>query len=291
MEDSFIRYLTAKRTVDDRALNRTVWQQLVQSVRSLQKTQQQPLRVLELGAGAGTMVERLLTWELFDAQAVHYTLLDADPALLDAARTRLSTLPQWLQPSFVVADAVEYAEQENILPHDLLIANAVLDLLDLPTALPALRRLVRGGGLFYFTINFDGATLLEPAIDPVLDAAIENAYHRTMDERILAGHPSGDSRTGRHLFTQLPAAGFTIQAAGSSDWVVFPQDGTYVADEAYFLHFIVHTMQSALHQHAELPAHAFASWIAARHAQIDQGKLVYIAHQLDFYGIVTPRKP
>jgi hypothetical protein len=70
--------------------------------------------------------------------------------------------------------------------------------------------------------------------------------------------------------------------------VVHPVAGAYPADEAYFLHFIVHTMHGALHDDpaiADAPGiEAFARWIAARHAQIDRGELIYIAHQLDFMG-------
>ena len=66
--------------------------------------------------------------------------------------------------------------------------------------------------------------------------------------------------------------------------MVHPVAGRYPADEAYFLHFIVETMASALASHPELDAARFAAWIAARHAQIAAGELIYIAHQLDFAG-------
>lgn len=291
MYNDFARYLTAKRTVDDRALNRPVWETLAHAVRTKQARLQRPLRVLETGAGIGTMVERLLAWRLFDADApgVHYTLLDANPALLTTAQERLTQLPSWLQLELAPDNALDYAARVAAAGAtqqcDLLIAHAFLDLLDLPTALPQLRSVLADGGLFYFTINFDGATLLEPAVDPGFDDAVEAAYHRTMDARITAGRPSGDSRTGRHLFAQLPAAGFDILAAGSSDWVVHPIQGRYPADEAYFLHFIVATMEGALRHDPTLAPARFAAWIAARHAQIERGELTYIAHQLDFCGV------
>ena len=105
-----------------------------------------------------------------------------------------------------------------------------------------------------------------------------------VDERITDGQPSGDSRSGRHLFHQLRQAGGEILAAGSSDWVVFAGDDGYPADEAYFLQFIVHTMQQALAGHPELDAARFADWIRQRQKQIENGDLVYIAHQIDFFG-------
>jgi hypothetical protein len=169
---------------------------------------------------------------------------------------------------------------------DLLIAQALLDLVHVPTTLPALLSLLRPGGLLYCPITFDGGTVFQPEIDLEFDAAIEACYHQTMDQRLVAGKPSGDSRTGRHLFTHLQAAGAEVLAAGSSDWVVFAGSNGYSADEAYFLHFIIHTMHTALAGHPCLDAGRFMAWIAQRHAQVEQGTLVYIAHQLDVLGRV-----
>ncbi|MFM8320898.1 MAG: class I SAM-dependent methyltransferase, partial [Chloroflexota bacterium] len=167
---------------------------------------------------------------------------------------------------------------------DLLVAHAFLDLMDIPSTLPRLFERLAPGGRFYFTINFDGATLLEPAIDPAFDEQVERLYHATMDRRVIDGRPSGDSRSGRHLFQHLKQAGAEILAAGPSDWVVFSGPQGYPADEAYFLHFILHTMQQALAEHPELDPGRLAGWMAERHAQVERGELVYIAHQLDFVG-------
>ena len=92
----------------------------------------------------------------------------------------------------------------------------------------------------------------------------------------------GDSRAGRHLFGHLRQAGADILAAGASDWVVHGANGAYPADEKYFLHFILHFFEESLTGRPALDAGAFANWLAARHAQIERGELVYIAHQMDF---------
>ena len=67
-------------------------------------------------------------------------------------------------------------------------------------------------------------------------------------------------------------------------WIVHPHEGGYPADEAYFLHFIIHTIYLALAGHPELDQERLVSWTAQRHAQIERGELVYIAHQLDIFG-------
>src|SRR5215510_12338863 len=85
---SFARYLTAKKSVDDRALNQSVWQSLLTALP--RATPEQPLQILEVGAGLGAMVERLVA----SANLTHatYTAIDLEPALIAEARRRL---PQW----------------------------------------------------------------------------------------------------------------------------------------------------------------------------------------------------
>lgn len=280
VEYSFPRYLAAKKTVDDRALNQAVKETLARLVPP--HTAEQPLRVLEVGAGIGTMVERLLDWKLF-SHAV-YTAVDLDPANIAAAQERLASGPQ-VPLNLEAIDIFDFiARESGHRTWDLLVAHAFLDLVHVPTALPLLFSLLRPKGLFYFSLNFDGATILQPEIDPDFDALVEALYHRTMDERLTNGKLSGDSQTGRHLFHQLQTAGAEILAAGSSDWVVYAGKDGYPGDEAYFLHFIIKTIHRALASHPDLDQAHFASWIAQRHKQIETGSLVYIAHQLDFVG-------
>lgn len=301
---SFVRYLAAKKSVDDRAINRHVWQTLQAGLAELSPVK--PLRVLEIGAGIGTMIERMLDWGLL--QRTELTALDADVGNIAHFRQRLPAWAEsrgWLVERTGV-DEIQLSQQErrihilletaNLftrLPKwlgrvqwDLLVANAFLDLVDLPSTLPLLLRLLAPSGWFYFTINYDGISLFEPAYDAALDAQIMALYHRSMDERRIDNLSSGDSRTGRHLFHYLSENGATIVAAGSSDWTVFASQGAYPQDEAYFLRFILATIQRELYGHPELPSADLTRWIRARSAQIDRGELVYIAHQLDFAGQV-----
>jgi SAM-dependent methyltransferase len=300
---SFIRYLAAKKGLDDRSLNRHVWEKLVRAV--LEVRGPAPLRVLEVGCGIGTMLERLLDWGLLLHAA--YSGIDVMPAYLEEAKARLRSYAAKKGAGLIAAEswlifqsqshrvsleleAIDLfqflAREEGKGTWDLLIAHAFLDLVDLPSTLPRLLSLPREGGLFYFTLNFDGATILKPDIDPDLDRQIIALYHRTMDERQVQGRPSGDSRTGRHLFGELKAAGAQVLAAGSSDWVVFPRRGGYLGEEAYLLHFIIDTIRRALEGHPQLDRDRLAKWVEARHDQIDAGQLVFIAHQLDFLGMV-----
>jgi SAM-dependent methyltransferase len=265
-----------------------------------------PLRVLEVGCGIGTMVERLLDQGLLTRAA--YTGIDVEPGCIraavqrlhgyaagrqvpltvDAAGSMLFTGPtQEVRITFAAADLFDFLEREaGEAAWDLLVAHAVLDLIDLAAGLPRLLSRLAPGGLFYFSLNFDGATIFEPSIDPDLDALIEALYHGSMDRRRSRGRPSGSSRTGRRLFGSLKVAGARLIAAGSSDWVVFPGPDGYPGDEAFFLHFIIDTIGRALDGHPELAGSGFPAWITQRHLQIEARELIYIAHQLDFLGYI-----
>jgi SAM-dependent methyltransferase len=288
----YARYLTAKTTVDDRALNRQV---LAEFCRLMPGGAQ---RVLEVGAGLGTMVARLLDWGIVSAG--EYVLLDADRQLLECSRRWLSDWaaargvhsdlrPDGLQVGdlrvrLVPAELGGYLEAGDGEPADVLIANAVLDLVDVPATLPGLLRLLVPGGVYWFTINYDGESIFAPG-NPA-DEQVMRAYHRDMDERIRYGRAAGQSRTGRGLFQHLREAGAPALAAGSSDWVVYPvADGNYPADEAYFLRGILNTIRDALRDRQDwVKPMVLADWLAARHRQLAAGELVYIAHQLDFAG-------
>jgi SAM-dependent methyltransferase len=292
MTSGYARYLAAKTTVDDRALNRHVLAEL----RRLMPAG--PPRVLEVGAGLGTMVARLLDWGAIGAG--EYILLDADRQLLDCSRRwlcdwaaarglRRDLRPDGLQVGdlrvrLVHAELGRYLEAGQGALADVLIANAVLDLVDVPAILPGLLRLLIPGGAYWFTINYDGESIFVPGHPH--DDQVMQAYHRDMDERVRYGRPAGDSRTGRRLFHYLRDAGAPALAAGASDWVVSAgPDGKYPDDEAYFLRSILSTIQNALRSREDRVEPAdLGDWLAARGRQLAAGELVYIAHQLDFVG-------
>jgi hypothetical protein len=288
MDYSFPHYLLSKQTVDDRALNKDVLNALRANLSP------QPLTIIEVGAGIGTMLKRLIHWDLLCNG--DYLLVDAMEANIAYAR---EWIPEWaaeaglsvecfgpneLRVCDLTRDIRIYLEcadvfdfiQRNQKPADLLIAHAFLDLLPMPESLGKLFLLTKG--LAWLTLNFDGMTTLEPIVDILLDEKIEKLYHRTMDKRPTGG----DSHTGRKLFERLHSWNAEIVAAGASDWVVHTTNGKYPADEQYFLHFILSFFESSLKTHAELDSVEFENWLAKRRAQIERGELVYIAHQIDF---------
>ncbi len=288
MDYSFSHYLLSKQTVDDRALNKDVLNELRVNL------SQQPVAIIEAGAGIGTMLKRLIKWGILCNG--DYILVDAMDANIAYAR---EWIPQWageaglsvercgqnnlrvcdqardIRINLECADVFDFVQRSES-PADLLIAHAFLDLLPMPESLEKLFLLTKS--LAWLTLNFDGITTLQPIIDDSLDEKIEQLYHKTMDTRSTGG----DSHMGRKLFEYLRRLHADIIAAGASDWVVHTTSGEYPADERYFLHFILNFFESSLKDRAELDANAFENWLAKRRAQIERGELVYIAHQMDF---------
>jgi hypothetical protein len=294
----FQRYLLAKRTVDDRALDRRTVETLREQVQARAGERDGPFRVLEVGAGIGTMLARLVDWDVLPTGDIHYTAVDIEPDNVAAIPGYLS---EWaadsavsvredpltvagpdrrIEVEAVAADAVEYAD-DAAGEYDLLLGAALLDILD-RDGLATLVGALAPGGSYYFPITFDGATRFRPS-HPA-DRAVERHYHDHMDAK-----PGGDSHAGGAVLERLRGmAGVTLTAVAGSDWVVRPVDGAYPADEAYFLRHILDTVEEAVGEIADDSFGDLDPWLARRREQLAAAELLYHTHQLDFLGRVDP---
>ncbi len=301
------RYLTAKRTVDDRALNEDVFDTFETALTG-------STRLIEVAAGVGTMLNRLLEREILP-ENVTYTLLDIDPANVAAANDRISSgarslgydvspeePPTGLFPdaeaSFVLtlsreghrvrveagsADVFEFVSRvAGNRSWDVLVGGAFLDIVPGVNPVASLFELVPGGA-FYFPITFDGATRFLPA-------AADHAFERRLERRWHAGMRSGDDpndpRAGSRLPRWVRAAGGSVTAVGGSDWIVRPDGSGYPADEAYFLRHVLGFVEGSLTDDPELPDERVRAWVDRRKEQLDAAELTYIAHNLDVAGVV-----
>ena len=287
----YVLYLAAKAAIDDRSLNPRVIEALRRNLRPVSGGR--PLSVIELGAGIGSTFRRLHQAGIVTSGV--YMIVDLDQRSLDeAVRVAEAEIGHVnrdvLHVDVRASDAIAYLREDAAASQqaDLIIAQALVDLLNVPRLVEAVSERLRPGGLLYAPITFDGDTIFEPVIEPELDARIIAAYHRTMDARRTPdGLPTGGSAAGRAMLTELRLTGMEIIEAAASDWVVFPRAGGYSEDESYFLHHIINTVWEALRDNSELSGGGLAAWITERHAQIERGELIYIAHQLD----ALARKP
>lgn len=263
----FARYLLAKRSVDDRALNLRVWERLRSELGSCGRDS---IEVAEIGAGIGTGAERLRDWRLVEPLArIRYTGVEPREELLDEARARLGSLPFECRFAKAKLEGLA-AEPENTGRFDLVAAHAVLDVVELSRSLDALLKITRPGGLLYLPITFDGETIFEPASSA--DEAVLVAYHETMERK-------GSSRTGRRLYHALRHRFAEVLEIGGSDWIVHPANGAYLEDEAFFLEFILDTIEDAVRDRVE-PS-TLENWVTERRRQLEAADLVYCAHQWD----------
>ncbi len=288
-------YLAAKKSIDDRALNRYVWTELCQALPQI--TGGDPANIVEIGAGIGTMLARMVDWGLLTGPAT-YLATDCDAGHLRLARRylaawaderghalhwpeqqrgRLSTAQAEIALVFEAVRAEEMARwTESRGTFHLLIAHAVLDLIDLPAVLPGLLSLLTGNGLAYCTCNFDGATHFLPEYPGEEEQEILRRYHASMEARL-----TGASRTGRRLLSLLQGPGFELLAAGSSDWIIHPRNLTYSGDEVVFLHALVATVEQELTGKSGPPPPGLAAWAHTRHQQVEAGALTFLARNLD----------
>lgn len=307
---SLARYLEAKQTVDDRALNRRVWSDFLDRLWERHSADKR-LAILDVAGGIGSTAHRILRALPDDLSGeIEYTLVDVDPDLIRGARMKL---PEWghkcgfsaqatattvtvEQPELditiylVCEDAFDYLLEEAPQSYDCVITQAWLDLVHLDTALKRIFRVLCEDGLFYGPIHFDGETQFVPTVDDDLDECVVEIYHRSLDERETEYGSAGGSRTGSRLLDQIPTVGGRTCSVGSSDWIVRPNgNGDYPNDEAYFLKHILRFVESEIIEADELAHERAKKWLETRRAQVESGTLQYIAHHLDILAKNTGR--
>lgn len=268
MDHADERYLAAKRTVDDRALDRRVRDRLLDELPGAP-------RVLEAGCGTGVTVPRLVDWGV---TAGAYRGVDRNPAVVAAAReSRAAELDaDPIDGGFRVGDLTARFEAGDALDAfgderaDLVVAQAFLDLVPVEAALDAFAAALGPGGLVYAPITFDGETIFQP--EHPADDAVVAAYHAAIDDA-----PGRDARAGRHLLDHCRARDGALLAAGASDWVVHPRGDGYPADERHFLDTILSFVEDAV---AGTVPDADA-WLRTRRRQLAAGTLTYVAHGYD----------
>jgi|GEM_PF-54784 len=301
---SYQQYLAAKRTVDDRALNPEVFSRFIGTLREMPA--ESPVRILEIGAGIGTMAERLLT--LDDIPSLEYTALDIHSESLKVAQYRLTKFlgeNGWDVQStrgsahinahkgddsrtirFTHAEALAFAsDTSNHASYDVIMAHAVLDMFHIRTALPVLLQTLESGGVYCFTLNYNGRTAFHPPIDPDLEDLFERRYNESMDRLETDGKLRSGSRSGDHMLEYLSRE-TELLVSGDSDWEVVPGEGGYPAEEAYFVQCILKDMEEALSDDPKIDQRAFQMWMETRSRQLTNAHLEFRAHNMDFLGRV-----
>ncbi len=314
----YAEYLEAKAPLDNRCRNPRVWSSFLRCARGMESP-----RLLDLGTGTGMLLRRLIGTDsgfselwgvekngrlcLHAFDAVSARLADAGYRVRERSRSgsggRITGEREGCPVTVVIrqGDALVPASlPEEAGRFHCITANAFLDLVPLDIAVDRLRSLLREGGLVYAAVNYDGITALFPECeDQEFEEALIGEYNRSMDaktpDRVPAGDPggvtagdpggvtAGGSRTGTLFLRSLLRGGFTLLAAGPSDWTIFPAGNGYQKGEEFFLNCLL----SMMYREGRLSFLAGSSldrWLACRRRHLDEGKLGLLTHQVDVLG-------
>ncbi len=151
----------------------------------------------------------------------------------------------------------------------------------MPESLPKLLSLTKG--LAWLTVVFDGLTSFEPSINEALDDQIERLYHETMDKRITGG----DSRAGTAPVCPFKegestdTGGGLVRLGSACPWTENIPTMKNISCISSCIFSKSRLRDTPPWMQPPLP-------IGCRSGveQIQNGELVYIAHQMDFLARV-----
>lgn len=259
-------YLEAKRSIDDRSINRAVWDRMVEIAARVPGDQ---LRIAEIGAGTGTMIDRMRDWGFFaavDTRRITYDGWEPNPDTAEVLERRVSRAREFASARVHTEDI-----QAATGPFDLVIAHAVVDLFTPETTVGLAERLLSEDGALYASIVFDGVTVFEPVVDAALDRAILDRYHHSMTQGF-----------GRSQVYRLWQAGFSVTATGGSSWIIPPSRQGPDEDERQLITTVLDMMRESIEPDGVVTRPALDQWVQTRRKQLTAGELFFAAHQIDF---------
>ncbi len=227
------RWLDLREAADRRARNGALAQGLVEALQP-----RAAIAVADLGCGTGSNL-RAIAPLLGPRQ--HWTLIDADQALLDAAEQRLAAwadraarqasglelykAEKCIGVAFRRADLVGELEALLASPTDLVTASALFDLVSVPFML-RLARLLPGQCAFYAALTYDGTQHFAPPCED--DAALIAAFnaHQRGDKGF---GPAAGPDAGRQLAAALRAVGYAV-STGDSPWRLASEDAALIGE-------------------------------------------------------------
>lgn len=285
---SFADYLEAKRTLDERSLNPGVRTAFLAGLRDRVQ-----VRCLDVGAGTGATLRRLLAWGVSARWQV--TALDRDGALLDVARSKFRAAYRArsarganarIEVVFACGELDRHRPRSR---YDAVMAHAFLDLMPLPQTLAHLHACLEPGGYLYATLNYDGETLLAPPYaDASLEALLLACYDESMEQRRVQGLATGGALCGRRLQALLPHQGFEVLAQGRSDWLLHPVPGAYPDRDGACLEFLLGLILKEGVASGRFSPRALERWHRERLHLLHGHRLAARVRHLDFLARRAP---
>lgn len=238
---------------------------------------------VDLAAGTGSNVRYLLPRL---PQVAHWTLVDHDAALLEAAMHSLG--PVAAAAGVTIDTRVADLRDLDALPlHQcaLVTASALLDLVSAAWLEALATRVRAAGGRVLFTLSYDGRLSCWPE-DP-WDARVRdlvNAHQRTdkgfgpalgpdATDAALEAFGAGPARATSRTTPEVVSVSPRVVRTASSDWVL-------TAEDPELQRQLVDGWTRAAHALAPGDAVAIANWCARRHSAIAGGtSVIRVGHQ------------
>ena len=292
----FADFLAAKYPLDQRSLNPIVRSALLHRLRDMPV-----LDCLDIGAGTGATVRRMLEWRA--SQPWRLTLLERDRDLMEHARGSTLRLladhgcrPAWRgdrlerRDGRIVVSFVACALESFRPPtrYDAIVAHAVMDLVPLAPALARFANWLQPEGCVYAAINYDGQTELGPPYDDAqFESDLAACYNASMERREANGESTGGAYCGGRLQALLPAHGFDIVCAGASDWHIRPIGGRYLDQDEACLAVLIGLIAKEAIAADRFEVEAIARWREDRLQRLQARQLELRARNCDVLARYT----
>ncbi|MFO8231308.1 MAG: class I SAM-dependent methyltransferase [Longimonas sp.] len=277
---NYPRYLKALQSVSARAQSDVLYQRFIEALVARADETKAPLRLLEIGAGRGDQMQRILDDMATHDTAVHYTALEPQSenrAVTESVAEAYATPPHTVtvQPTSLL-DVTTGDE----ISYDAIVARSVLDLMPLHEALTTIEALIPENGLLYAPLTFAMGTKLAPypsARTASTEHKIASIYHNSVYQKTELEDGAYPPQEIVHWANKRNAR----VAMRGSDWVIAPSKKTYVQDEAYALQSILAFMHDEAEQLDTIPHPDLDSWWATRMRMLHNNTLIYTANQFD----------
>lgn len=315
-DPNFREYLEARFAVDSQSLNQKTYLGFMKLLSHLPS----PV-LLDVGTGTAAMIRRIVGSSAASSMVLYG--VDSNRDLLEAGRREITGIlagrgygikggdqittatkdASTIEIRLVPGDLFDERFQVSLrkIPFNVVTCHAFMDAAPLERTLALFAEILPKGGLFYSTLNYDGRTELLPFFENRrFEENLLAAHERSMnDEAALHENrraapgvpdgsledPSGCSRTGSRLYDATVKKGFGIAGFGSSDWAVFPWNGSYTDQEEVFLNSLVLTIYEEGLRHPGLDRYTLSAWYAERSRSIEERELTLITHQTDLLAV------
>ena len=275
------RYLKALEPVSARSQSEVLYQQFLEALVSRSREMEAVPRVLEIGAGRGDQMKRILHDMALRDVALHYTALEPESANRAIVETEVRTCNTDLHTIEIKSDPfLSFMTGEPVRSCDAIVARSVLDLMPLQECLAALNAGMSKAGVLYAPLTFAMATRLAPYPGErtnKTESQIVSVYHQSVLKKLKQDK---NVYLAQEVMNWANEKNARVDVRGS-DWVIAPSKKKYRGDESYALQSILAFMHDETEKKSAVEQTDLDVWWATRMRMLHGGTLIYTANQFD----------